>query len=146
MPHEIGFTVVSWSGHEGNYSAKKLMVHAPTVSGWRSTRFCPFPQEIILQLLLAHQYLIPSKIKFHIGDRLPESSLPQQTHRLHRLGARELKLKLTFHRNHVKQYNSYNQVQRDSCDPLYSPETISNVWLCNWSSVVHHSELNGEFF
>ncbi|KTF84350.1 hypothetical protein cypCar_00027574, partial [Cyprinus carpio] len=30
--------------------------------------------------------LIPSKIKFHIGDRLPESSLPQQTHRLHRLG------------------------------------------------------------
>uniref|UniRef100_A0A9J7ZYY2 Centrosomal protein 104 n=1 Tax=Cyprinus carpio carpio TaxID=630221 RepID=A0A9J7ZYY2_CYPCA len=118
MPHEIGFTVVSWSGHEGNYSAKKLMVHAPTVSGWRSTRFCPFPQEIILQLLLAHQYLIPSKIKFHIGDRLPESSLPQQTHRLHRLGARELKLKLTFHRNHVKQYNSYNQVQRDSCDPV----------------------------
>uniref|UniRef100_A0A8C1VM99 Centrosomal protein 104 n=1 Tax=Cyprinus carpio TaxID=7962 RepID=A0A8C1VM99_CYPCA len=137
MPHEIGFTVVSWSGHEGNYSAKKLMVHAPTVSGWRSTRFCPFPQEIILQLvercriwklqLLAHQYLIPSKIKFHIGDRLPESiSLSDNEKTGFR--ARELKsvhvdavgsyLKFTFHRNHVNQYNSYNQVQRDSCGEL----------------------------
>uniref|UniRef100_A0A673MP65 Centrosomal protein of 104 kDa n=1 Tax=Sinocyclocheilus rhinocerous TaxID=307959 RepID=A0A673MP65_9TELE len=154
MPHKIGFTVISWSGHEGNYSAKKLMVHAPTVSGWRSTRFCPFPQEIILQLverccirklqLLAHQYLIPSKIEFHIGDRLPESSSPQQTHNLHRLGyvslsdnektgfrARELKsvhvdavgsyLKLTFHRNHVNQYNSYNQVALVALNILGDP-------------------------
>lgn len=24
-------------------------------------------------------------------------------------------LKLTFHRNHVNQYNNYNQVQTDSC-------------------------------
>ncbi|XP_016350607.1 centrosomal protein of 104 kDa-like isoform X3 [Sinocyclocheilus anshuiensis] len=154
MPHKIGFTVISWSGHEGNYSAKKLMVHAPTVIGWRSTRFCPFPQEIILQLverccirklqLLAHQYLIPSKIEFHIGDRLPESSSPQQTHNLHRLGyvslsdnektgfrARELKsvhvdavgsyLKLTFHRNHVNQYNSYNQVALVALNILGDP-------------------------
>uniref|UniRef100_A0A671LA52 Centrosomal protein of 104 kDa n=1 Tax=Sinocyclocheilus anshuiensis TaxID=1608454 RepID=A0A671LA52_9TELE len=154
MPHKIGFTVISWSGHEGNYSAKKLMVHAPTVNGWRSTRFCPFPQEIILQLvercrirklqLLAHQYLIPSKIEFHIGDRLPESSSPQQTHSLHRLGyvslsdnektvfrARELKsvhvdavgsyLKLTFHRNHVNQYNIYNQVALVALNILGDP-------------------------
>ncbi len=42
MPHKIGFTVISWSGHEGNYSAKKLMVHAPTVNGWRSTRLINF--------------------------------------------------------------------------------------------------------
>uniref|UniRef100_A0A9J7ZG38 Centrosomal protein of 104 kDa n=1 Tax=Cyprinus carpio carpio TaxID=630221 RepID=A0A9J7ZG38_CYPCA len=154
MPHKIGFTVISWSGHEGNYSAKKLMVHAPTVNGWRSTRFCPFPQEIILQLvercrvrklqLLAHQYLIPSKIEFHIGDRLPESNSPQQTHSLHRLGyvslsdnektgfrARELKsvhvdavgsyLKLTFHRNHVNQYNIYNQVALVALNILGDP-------------------------
>uniref|UniRef100_A0A673GRU5 Centrosomal protein of 104 kDa n=1 Tax=Sinocyclocheilus rhinocerous TaxID=307959 RepID=A0A673GRU5_9TELE len=154
MLHKIGFTVISWSDHEGNYSAKKLMVHAPTVNGWRSTRFCPFPQEIILQLvercrirklqLLAHQYLIPSKIEFHIGDRLPESSSPQQTHSLHRLGyvslsdnektgfrARELKsvhvdavgsyLKLTFHRNHVNQYNIYNQVALVALNILGDP-------------------------
>lgn len=38
MPRKIGFTVISWSGHEENYSAKELMVHAPTVNGWRSAR------------------------------------------------------------------------------------------------------------
>lgn len=27
-------------------------------------------------------------------------------------------LKLTFHRNHVNQYNIYNQVQTDSCGKL----------------------------
>ncbi|XP_052460383.1 centrosomal protein of 104 kDa isoform X1 [Carassius gibelio] len=161
MPHKIDFSVISWSGHEGNYSGKNLMVHGPTVSGWRSTRFCPFPQEIILQLvercrirklqLLAHQYLIPSKIEFHIGDRLPESSSPQQTHSLHRLGyvslsdnektgfrARELKsvhvdavgsyLKLTFHRNHVNQYNSYNQVALVALNILGDPVDGNEIW------------------
>jgi len=59
-------------------------------------RFCPYPQEIILELvercrirklqLLAHQYLVPSKIEFHIGDRLTESSSHQQANILHRLG------------------------------------------------------------
>nr|XP_055024570.1 centrosomal protein of 104 kDa [Misgurnus anguillicaudatus] len=154
MPHKIGFTVISLSGHEENYSAKKLMVHAPTISGWRSTRFCPFPQEITLMLvercrvrklqLLAHQYLIPSKIEFHIGDRLPDPSSPQHTQCLHRLGyvslsdnektgfrARELKsvhvnavgtyLKLIFHRNHVNQYNVYNQVALVALNILGDP-------------------------
>ncbi|XP_039610972.1 centrosomal protein of 104 kDa [Polypterus senegalus] len=36
MPHKVGFIVISSSGHEDGYSAKELMVHAPTVSGWRS--------------------------------------------------------------------------------------------------------------
>ena len=39
MPRKIGFVVVSSSGHEDSYSAKELMVHAPTVNGWRSTRY-----------------------------------------------------------------------------------------------------------
>ncbi|XP_049341558.1 centrosomal protein of 104 kDa [Astyanax mexicanus] len=96
MPRKIGFTVVSWSGHEENYSAKELMIHAPTVSGWRSARFCPFPQEITLQMverchvkklqLLAHQYLISAKVEFHIGDRLPEPASPQNSQQLRRLG------------------------------------------------------------
>nr|XP_005167010.1 centrosomal protein of 104 kDa isoform X1 [Danio rerio] len=160
MPHKIGFSVISWSGHEGNYNAKKLMVHAPTVSGWRSTRFCPFPQEIILQLaercrirklqLLAHQYFIPSKVEFHVGDMLPESNSAQQAHSLHRLGyvslsdnektgfrARELKsvhvdavgsfLKLTFHRNHVNQYNVYNQVALVALNILGDPIDGSDI-------------------
>ncbi|KAJ8016674.1 hypothetical protein DPEC_G00009700 [Dallia pectoralis] len=142
MPRKIGFTLVSSSSHQDNFSAKELLVHAPTVNGWRSARVCTYPQQVILQLtepcrvrklqLLAHQYLISSKIEFHIGDRLPEHS-PGLSGPLLRLGyvslsdnektgfkARELKsvhvdaigtyLRLTFHRNHVNRYNHYNQV------------------------------------
>ncbi|KAE8293201.1 Centrosomal protein of 104 kDa [Larimichthys crocea] len=119
------------------------MVHAPTVNGWRSSRLCSYPQHITLQLversrvrklqLLAHQYLIPAKVEFHIGDTLPETCTPGFPGQLRRLGyvslsdnektgfkARELKsvhvdaigtyLRITFHRNHVNGYNQYNQV------------------------------------
>ncbi|KAL6459112.1 hypothetical protein MHYP_G00325840 [Metynnis hypsauchen] len=187
MPRKIGFTVVSWSGHEENYSAKELMVHAPTVSGWRSARFCTFPQEITLQMvercrirklqLLAHQYLISAKIEFHIGGRVPELASPQNSHQLRRLGyvslsnnektgfrARELKsvhvdavgtyLKLTFHRNHVNQYNIYNQVALvainilgDSVDcsdisPVPSRDRLIEQYL---SSTQHSSALDGSY-
>ncbi|XP_010811703.1 centrosomal protein of 104 kDa isoform X3 [Bos indicus] len=143
MPHKIGFVVVSSSGHEDGFSARELMIHAPTVSGWRSPRFCQFPQEIVLQMvercrirklqLLAHQYMIPSKVEFYISESLPEYFTPYQAERFRRLGyvslcdnektgckARELKsvyvdavgqfLKLIFHQNHVNKYNVYNQV------------------------------------
>lgn len=143
MPRKIGFIVVNSSSHEDNFPAKELMVHAPTVSGWRSSRLCCYPQHVTLQLversrvrklqLLAHQYLIPAKVEFHIGDTLPEASTPGLQGQLRRLGyvslsdnektgfkARELKsvhvdaigthLRITFHRNHVNSYNHYNQV------------------------------------
>ncbi|MEE6483728.1 hypothetical protein FKM82_013638 [Ascaphus truei] len=143
MPHKIGFVVISSSGHEDGYSAKELMVHAPTVNGWRSPRFCQYPQEIVLQMmercrirklqLLAHQYMISSKIEFYISESLPEYFTPYQSERFRRLGyvslsdnektgykARELKsvyvdaaghyLKLIFHKNYPNRYNLYNQV------------------------------------
>ncbi|XP_026189036.1 centrosomal protein of 104 kDa [Mastacembelus armatus] len=143
MPRKIGFVVISSSSHEDNFGAKELMVHAPTVHGWRSSRLCTYPQHITIQLversrvrklqLLAHQYLIPTKVEFHIGDTLPETSSPGFPGQLRRLGyvslsdnektsfkARELKsvhvdatgtyLRVTFHRNHVNRYNHYNQV------------------------------------
>ncbi|KAM3617107.1 uncharacterized protein V6R79_002318 [Siganus canaliculatus] len=143
MPTKLGFTVVNSSSHEDNFSAKELMVHAPTVNGWRSSRLCSYPQHITLQLmersrvrklqLLAHQYLIPAKVEFHIGDALPETSSTGFAGQLRRLGyvslsdnektgfkARELKsvhvdaigtyLRVTFHRNHGNRFNHYNQV------------------------------------
>ncbi|NWI42639.1 CE104 protein, partial [Picathartes gymnocephalus] len=143
MPHKIGFTVVSSSGHEDGFSARELMVHAPAVNGWRSPRLCQYPQEIILQLvercrirklqLLAHQYMIASKIEFYISESLPEYFAPYASDRFQRLGyvplsdnektdfrARELKsvymdavgqyLKLIFHKNYVNRYNLYGQV------------------------------------
>ncbi|XP_053546383.1 LOW QUALITY PROTEIN: centrosomal protein of 104 kDa [Bombina bombina] len=143
MPHKIGFIVVSSSEHEDGFSAKELMVHAPTVNGWRSPRFCQYPQEIVIKMvercrirklqLLAHQYMISSKIEFYISESLPEYFTPYQSERFRRLGyvslsdnektgykARELKsvyvdavgqyLKLIFHKNYVNRYNLYNQV------------------------------------
>lgn len=59
-------------------------------------RLCSYPQHITLQLLersrirklqlLAHQYLIPGKVEFHIGDSIPESSSPGFLGQLRRLG------------------------------------------------------------
>ncbi|XP_024915458.1 centrosomal protein of 104 kDa isoform X2 [Cynoglossus semilaevis] len=143
MPKKIGFVVVKSSSHEDNFSAQELMVHAPTANGWRSSRLCSYPQHITIQLLdrcrvrklqlLAHQYLIPTKVEFHIGDILPETSTPVLPGQLRRLGyvslsdnektgykARELKsvhvdaigmyLKITFHKNHLNGYNQHHQV------------------------------------
>ncbi|XP_027699696.1 centrosomal protein of 104 kDa-like isoform X2 [Vombatus ursinus] len=159
MPHKIGFIVVSSSGHEDGFSAKELMVHAPTVNGWRSPRFCQFPQEIVLQMvercrvrklqLLAHQYMISSKIEFYISDSLPEYFAPYQAERFRRLGyvslcdnektgckARELKsvyvdavgqfLKLIFHKNHVNRYNLYSQVALVAVNIIGDPEDCSD--------------------
>uniref|UniRef100_A0A5F8GC19 Centrosomal protein of 104 kDa n=1 Tax=Monodelphis domestica TaxID=13616 RepID=A0A5F8GC19_MONDO len=159
MPHKIGFVVVSSSGHEDGFNAKELMVHAPTVNGWRSPRFCQFPQEIVLQMvercrvrklqLLAHQYMISSKIEFYISDSLPEYFAPYQAERFRRLGyvslcdnektgckARELKsvyvdavgqfLKLIFHKNHVNRYNLYNQVALVAVNIIGDPENCSD--------------------
>nr|KAF6377520.1 centrosomal protein 104 [Myotis myotis] len=161
MPHKIGFVVVSSSGHEDGFSARELMIHAPTVRGWRSPRCCQFPQEIVVQMvercrirklqLLAHQYMIPSKVEFYVSHCLPECLPPFQAERFRRLGyvslcdnektgcrARELKsvyvdtegqfLKLVFHQNHANKYNVYNQVTRL---PVLTP---SSGWvLCPMS-------------
>ncbi|OXB56613.1 hypothetical protein ASZ78_009828 [Callipepla squamata] len=159
MPHKIGFIVVSSSGHEDGFSAKELMVHAPTVNGWRSPRLCQYPQEIILQLvercrirklqLLAHQYMISSKIEFFISESLPEYFAPYQSERFRRLGyvplsdnektgfkARELKsvyvdavgqyLKLIFHKNYVNRYNLYSQVALVAINIIGDPADYSN--------------------
>ncbi|KAM9107515.1 centrosomal protein of 104 kDa isoform 3-T4 [Megaptera novaeangliae] len=159
MPHKIGFVVVSSSGHEDGFSARELMVHAPTVSGWRSPRFCQFPQEIVLQMvercrirklqLLAHQYMIASKIEFYVSESLPEYFAPYQAERFRRLGyvslcdnektgckARELKsvyvdavgqfLKLIFHQNHINKYNVYNQVALVAINIIGDPADFSD--------------------
>ncbi|XP_051895593.1 centrosomal protein of 104 kDa isoform X3 [Pristis pectinata] len=154
MPHKIGFVAISSSGHEDGYNSNELMVHAPTVNGWRSPRFCLYPQEIILQMvercrirklqLLAHQYLISTKIEFYISESLPDHFGSQHVDRFRRLGyvslsdnqktgfkARELKsvhvdavgkyLKLTLHKNHVNRYNLYNQVALVAVNILGEP-------------------------
>eukprot|EP00061_Rhincodon_typus_P015605 g43377.t1 len=122
MPHKIGFVTISCSGHEDGYNSNELMVHAPTVNGWRSPRqggvkkvfsmlafiahtfeyrywdvmlrLCRM-LEIVLQMvercrirklqLLAHQYLISTKIEFYISDSLPDHLGPHHVERFRRL-------------------------------------------------------------
>ncbi|GAB1289308.1 Centrosomal protein of 104 kDa [Apodemus speciosus] len=135
------------------------MIHAPTVSGWRSPKFCQFPQEIVLQMvercrirklqLLAHQYMISSKVEFYISESLPEYLVPYQAERFRRLGyvslcdnektgckARELKsvyvdavgqfLKLIFHQNHANKYNIYNQVALVAINIIGDPADLGD--------------------
>nr|XP_061802152.1 centrosomal protein of 104 kDa-like [Nerophis lumbriciformis] len=96
MSRKIKFVVVSSSSHEDNFSAQELLVHAPTASGWRSSRLCSYPQHITLQLvertrvkklqLLAHHYLIPAKVEFYIGDSPSDPRTSEFIGQLHRLG------------------------------------------------------------
>ncbi|XP_033642049.1 centrosomal protein of 104 kDa-like [Asterias rubens] len=143
MPHKIFFTVIHASGVDNGFNIRELEVHSPLSRGWQSTRFCLYPQEIVIQLaekirirklqLLAHQYLIPTKIEFYIGSLPPDHITTLHGTRYKRLGyvamsdnsktgykARELKsvhvdavgqyLRLVIHKNHVNKYNTYNQV------------------------------------
>ncbi|XP_061625283.1 centrosomal protein of 104 kDa isoform X1 [Phyllopteryx taeniolatus] len=154
MSRKIRFTVLSSSSHEDNFSAQELMVHAPTVSGWRSSRLCSYPQHITLQLaercrvkklqLLAHHYLIPAKVEFHIGDTPPDPTTSVFIDQLRRLGyvslsdnektgfrARELKsvhvdavgtyLRITFHKHYANRHNHYNQVALVAFNVLGDP-------------------------
>lgn len=54
MPRKIGFTVVNSSSHEENFSASELMLHAPTVSGWRSSRYIESTSPFYLKTLGIH--------------------------------------------------------------------------------------------
>jgi len=143
MPHKLRFKVIHASGQDDVCRAGELNHHSPTTRGWQSARFCLFPQDIVIQLetrsrlrkiqILSHQYLVPTKIEFFVGDVPDGSHLSLESARYARLGyvslsdnektgfkARELKsvhvdakghyLKLNIHKNHVNKHNLYNQV------------------------------------
>ncbi|UJR26748.1 hypothetical protein I4U23_008063 [Adineta vaga] len=143
MPRKIHFQVVYSSSSDEQHPASELNHHGPLVNGWQSARFSSYPQELILQFehyvrlrrvqLLAHQYLIASKIEFFLGDCTSDESIALENARYTRLGyielssnertdfkARELKsihvdaegmfLKLIIHKNYQNRLNLYNQV------------------------------------
>lgn len=99
--------------------------------------------------LLAHQYMIASKIEFYVSESLPEYLVPYQAERFRRLGyvslcdnektgckARELKsvyvdavgqfLKLIFHQNHINKYNIYNQVALVAVNIIGDPADLGD--------------------
>ncbi|XP_025081009.1 centrosomal protein of 104 kDa-like isoform X2 [Pomacea canaliculata] len=143
MPHKLQFRVVHASGEDDVHKAGDLNYHGPLAQGWQSSRFCLYPQDIVVQLeeisrirkiqILSHQYLIPTKIEFFVGDVPDGTPLLLENARYTRLGyvslsdnektgfkARELKsvhvdavgryLRLNIHKNHINKHNLYNQV------------------------------------
>ncbi|KAF6201593.1 hypothetical protein GE061_003985, partial [Apolygus lucorum] len=134
---------------EEKFRASELNDHGPTVRGWQSAKECGFPQEIILRLetptvlsqvqILAHQYLIPSRIELWLGPETSEfeefNDLPFEylgyvtlaDNRSSSYKSRELKsvaipspdrtgfFKLSLHVNHENVHNVYNQVGLSTC-------------------------------
>lgn len=143
MPHKLEFHVVHASGEDDVHKAGDLNHHGPLALGWQSSRFCLYPQDIVVQLegrcrirkiqILSHQFLIPTKIEFFVGDVPEDTQVLLENARYTRLGyvslsdnektgykARELKsvhvdalgsyLRLNIHKNHINKQNVYNQV------------------------------------
>ncbi|BES98081.1 centrosomal protein 104kDa [Nesidiocoris tenuis] len=144
MPRKVNFTVVHATSEEDKFRASELDDHGPTVRGWHSAKECGFPQELILRLetptvlsqvqILAHQYLIPSRIDLWLGPETAEfeefNDLPFEylgyitlaDNRNSSYKSRELKsvaipspdrtgfFKLSLHVNHENVHNMYNQV------------------------------------
>lgn len=96
MSQKIRFNVVYATGSDDEYSSASLESHGPAVKGWRSERFCVYPQEVILQLpgpvrvrklqLLSHQFLIARKVELYVGECRHGSLQNYQSARFSRLG------------------------------------------------------------
>ncbi|XP_030760199.1 centrosomal protein of 104 kDa [Sitophilus oryzae] len=144
MPKKIKFTVIHSSSEDSRYRVSELNVHGPTVKGWRSEKECQYPQEVVLQLerkcslnkiqILAHQYLIPSKIQLYSNNENLDKELDLEKISWNYIGyinlssndstefkSRELKsanvpkieatyIKLHLHENHENVLNHFNQV------------------------------------
>ncbi|XP_071110039.1 centrosomal protein of 104 kDa-like isoform X6 [Haliotis cracherodii] len=96
MPTKLQFRVVHVSGQDDSYRAAELNNHSPLTKGWQSSRFCLYPQDIVIQLgrrsrlckiqILSHQFLIATKIEFYVGDVPDGVPLSLDTARYTRLG------------------------------------------------------------
>ena len=96
MTQKIKFQVVYATGSDDDYSSSALEDHGPSVKGWRSERFCVFPQELVLQLpscirvrklqLLSHQFLIARKVELYVGECRRGGSVGYQSASFDRLG------------------------------------------------------------
>ncbi|KRT86105.1 hypothetical protein AMK59_2950 [Oryctes borbonicus] len=143
MPKKIAFSVIYVTDEDPKYKSTELNTHAPTVKGWQTSKNCEYPQEIVLQLerrctlnkiqILAHQYLIPSKIELFSSNEDTNMISDVTNINWEYLGyitlsdnqstgfkSRELKsanvpkclvsfIKLKLHKNHNNSYNINNQ-------------------------------------
>lgn len=96
MPSKVPFQVVYSSSADDNHLEKELELHSPTTKGWQSSRFCLYPQELVLLMkepirvrklqLLSHQFMISSKVEVLIS-KVPAGQPPSLlTSKFKRLG------------------------------------------------------------
>ncbi|TGZ59084.1 hypothetical protein CRM22_009262 [Opisthorchis felineus] len=96
MPHKLPFRVVHVSSQDEKFPVEELNRHSPATRGWVSSRFCPFPQKLVLSLerhahlrkiqVLCHQYMIPTRVEFFVGTPLECDVNHFRTARYVRLG------------------------------------------------------------
>ena len=132
---KIPFRIVQVSSQDEEYSVRELLSHTPFSRGWLSSRFCDYPQQLLIEFpkpikmreiqFLSHQYSIATKIEIFI--------LPPQSEKFKKIGylsldsnersnfqARELKtvytdylcvrVKFNLQQCHKNSHNIYNQV------------------------------------
>lgn len=136
---KLKFKLVYCTGEEGEYPVTELENHSPNTKGWQSSRFCEYPQILVLDFgqadtvlnqlqFLSHQSKIATRVELFCGD-----GDDYRTARFRRLGflsldsnersaykARELKsvfidtrgrfLKMLLHKCYVNKFNLFNQV------------------------------------
>ncbi|KAL3861939.1 hypothetical protein ACJMK2_007949 [Sinanodonta woodiana] len=78
MPIKLPYRVVHASGQDDAHRVSELNYHSPLTKGWQSSRYCLYPQDIVIQLdnrsrlrkvqVLSHQFLIATKVEFFVGD------------------------------------------------------------------------------
>jgi centrosomal protein CEP104 len=81
---KIPFEVIACSGFDEDHPPEQLSLATTLSPGWQSERFCLFPQALILAFkpgkiriqklqILLHQYKIPKRIEFFIGQSLEKN-------------------------------------------------------------------------
>ena len=149
---KIPFRIVHVSSEDEEYSVRELLNRTPFSRGWLSSRFCNYPQELLIEFpkpikmreiqFLSHQYSIATRIEIYI--------LPPQSEKFKKIGylsldsnersnfqARELKtvytdyfcvrVKFNLLRCHNNSHNIYNQVGLIAISILGEFPNINNI-------------------
>ena len=149
---KIPFRIVHVSSEDEEYSVRELLNRTPFSRGWLSSRFCNYPQELLIEFpkpikmreiqFLSHQYSIASKIEIFI--------LPPQSEKFKKIGylsldsnersnfqARELKtvytdyicvrVKFNLLKCHQNSHNIYSQVGLIGLSILGEFPNINNI-------------------
>ena len=123
---KIPFRIVQVSSQDEEYNVRELLSHTPFSRGWLSSRFCDYPQQLLIEFpkpikmreiqFLSHQFNIASKIEIFIktpgSDKFKKIGyLSLDNNERSNFQARELKtvymnytctqIKLNLHKNHT---------------------------------------------